>query len=311
MPSMKELQKLTEHVVNIFVDPSYRFESLGTRGYYNHLSDEEYIKRMFKARIGYELDLEHPVTFNEKLQWLKLHDHNPKYVAMVDKYEVKKYVASVIGEEYVIPTLGVWDRFDEIDFSILPNQFVLKCTHDSGGLVIATDKKKLNIRKTRKKIEKSLRRNYYYFGREWPYRDVKPRIIAEKYMEDKDIGELRDYKFFCFNGTVKCYKIDYDRFLCHRANYYTPDGTIMKLGEVVCPPDFDRNISQPNALSKMIAFATQLSCGIPFLRCDFYYVDGKIYFGELTFYPNGGFGKFCFNNNDCLLGSWLQLPKEN
>ena len=171
----KQLQSL----VQMFVDPNTRFVILNKRGFFKRLSDEQCVKKMFRAKMGYELDLEHPKSFNEKLQWLKLYDHNPLYTTLVDKHEVKDYVASAIGKEYVIPTLGVWDRFEEIDFDALPDQFVLKCTHDSGGLVIVKDKSKLNIGAARKKINRSLKKNYYYYGREWPYKDVKPRIIAE------------------------------------------------------------------------------------------------------------------------------------
>ncbi|MBR5061524.1 MAG: glycosyl transferase, partial [Prevotella sp.] len=162
--------------------------------------DRKYIEYIWKKKMNYPLNLDNPQTFNEKLQWIKLYDHNPLYTKMVDKYEAKEYVASIIGDEYIIKTLGVWDRFDDIDFSTLPKQFVLKCTHDSGGLVICKDKSKLDIQAAKKKIEKSLKKNYYYIAREWPYKNVKRRIIAEEYIEDEKTKELRDYKFFCFNG---------------------------------------------------------------------------------------------------------------
>lgn len=297
-----------KNLIKIITNPSYRFESFGSRGYYNNLTDEEYIRRMFKAKMGYPLNLDEPKTFNEKLQWLKIYDRKPIYTTMVDKYAVKEYVASIIGWEYIIPTLGIWDSFDEIDFASLPNQFVLKCTHDSGGLVICKDKSKLNYASARKKINKSLKTNYFYFGREWPYKDVKPRIIAEAYMEDRGTSELRDYKFFCFGGVAKCYKVDFDRFIGHRANYFTVDGELMKLGEEICPPDFDKENIAPVTLELMKHLATKLSGTQPFLRTDFYDVDGRVYFGELTFFPASGFGKFIYDGNDELLGSWIKLP---
>ena len=173
--------------------PSNIIIALGSRNMLP-IRDRFYLKIMFKNKMGYSLNFENPQTFNEKLQWLKLHNRNPLYTTLVDKYEVKNYVASIIGEEYIIPNLGVWEKFDEIDFETLPDQFVLKCTHDSGGLVIVRDKNKLNISSTRKKINKSLRRNYYWLGREWPYKNVKPRIIAEKYLTDESGYELKDYK---------------------------------------------------------------------------------------------------------------------
>lgn len=296
-----------KNLTQIIVDPAYRFMSFASRGFYNHLSDEEYLCRMFEAKMGYPLDLNNPQTFNEKLQWLKIHDRKPIYTTMVDKCAVKEYVSSIIGKEYIIPTLGVWDSFDEIDFNSLPEQFVLKCTHDSGGLVICKDKSKLDKAAARKIINKSLKRNYFYVGREWPYKDVKPRIIAERYMEDSATAELRDYKFFCFGGVPKCYKVDYDRFIGHKANYFTADGRIMRLGEMVCPPDFSVGIPVPACLEKMKMLASKLSETNIFLRVDFYEVDGKVYFGELTFYPNDGFGRFTFENNDDMLGSWINL----
>ena len=272
------------------------------------MPDEKYIALKFESRLGVKPNLTEPRTFNEKLQWLKLHDRKPLYTTLVDKYAVKRYVASIIGEEYIIPTYGVWNRFDEIDFDKLPEQFVLKCTHDSGGLVIVKDKNNFDKEAAKKKINKCLKRNYYYKGREWPYKNVKPRIIAEAFMQDSVTGELRDYKFFCFGGIVKCYKVDFDRFVGHKANYYTPDGRLMKLGEVVCPPDFEKKIALPARLEQMEELAQKLSVDQPFLRTDFYDVDGKIYFGELTFFPDSGFGKFVFEGNDELLGSWMKLP---
>lgn len=289
-------------------DADYRFRANVKMGFYHNMPDETYLRKMFKATMGYPLDLEHPRTFNEKLQWLKLHDRKPIYTTMVDKYAVKDYVAGIIGEEYIIPTLGVWDSFDEIDFGSLPDQFVLKCTHDSGGLVVVKDKRKMDMNAAKKKISRSLKRNYFYLGREWPYKDVKPRVIAEKYMEDSSTGELRDYKFFCFGGVAKCYKVDFDRFIEHRANYFTMDGELMKLGEEVCPPNFERDIRPPDNIGKIKELAETLSESVPFLRADFYDADGKIYFGELTFFPASGFGEFIYESNDRLFGNWIKLP---
>ena len=272
------------------------------------LSDEVYLKLIYRLIFGRKLDLNHPKTFNEKLQWLKLNDRKPEYTTMVDKNEVKKYIAERIGEEYVIPTLGVWDNFDDIDFDSLPDQFVLKCTHDSGGLVICKDRRKLDIPKAREKINKALTRRFYYFGREWPYKNVKPRIIAEKYMVDGVTSELRDYKLFCFNGVYKCMKVDFDRFVKHCANYYDSQGNLLDLGETICPPDKEKNIRLPLNLEKMIKLAETLSKDIPFLRVDFYDVNGNIYFGELTFFPASGFGTFTDEEWDYKLGEWIHLP---
>ena len=272
------------------------------------IPDKQYLELMYRVRMGKKLDLKNPQTFNEKLQWLKLYDRKPEYTMMVDKYEAKKYVADKIGNEYIIPTLGIWDSFDEIDFDVLPNQFVLKCTHDSGGLVICRDKKQFDKEAAREKIEKSLKSNFFWVGREWPYKNVKPRIIAEKYMEDTETKDLRDYKFFCFGGVAKCYKVDFDRFVEHHANYYNVDGTILDFGEAAYPPNPKKKLDiKETVIKKMEKFATELAKDTPFLRADFYDVDGKVYFGEMTFYPASGFGKFTSDEGDEMMGKWIPV----
>lgn len=301
------LKKLHDYIT----DKDYRVILKSHLGFYNRMDDRAYLEMMFRTLLHQNLDLDNPRTFNEKLQWLKLYDRNPEYTTMVDKYEAKKYVADIIGEEYIIPTLGVWEHFDDIDFDSLPEQFVLKCTHDSGGLVICRDKSHFDRRAAKKQIEKCLKHNYFYYYREWPYKNVRPRIIAEKYMEDSSTSELRDYKLFCFNGDVKCFRVDFDRFVNHRTNYYSSDGNLMKIGDIESPPDFEKEIHIPDNLEKMKELASVISAGHPFLRVDFYDVDGKIYCGELTFYSNGGFGEFLFEGNDDLLGSWLTLPNKS
>lgn len=279
-----------------------------SRSKISHLMpDKMYIKYMYGVMVEKKLDLKSPKTFNEKLQWLKLYNRNPEYCKLVDKYEVKKYIAETIGEEYVIPTLGVYDSFEEIDFDALPNQFVLKCTHDSGSAVICYNKSVFDIETARKKIERKLKSNLYWHGREWVYKELKPRIIAEQYITDD--GEApEDYKFFCFSGEVKCFKVDYDRFKGHRANYYDTDGKLLKFGEKACLPDFERIVKLPDFREKMIALAAKLSTNHPFLRVDFYEVKDKIYFGELTFYPASGFGMFVPEKWDLILGDYIKLP---
>ena len=274
------------------------------------LPDRLYICLEFKKHIGYFPNLKSPKTFNEKLQWLKLHDRKPIYTTMVDKCEAKKYVADIIGDEYIIPTLGVWDHFDEIDFSTLPNQFVLKCTHDSAGIVIVKDKNRFDRVAARKKIENCLKRNFFYSGREWPYKNVKPRIIAEEYMEDGVTRELRDYKFFCVNGVVRCFKVDFDWFIEHRANYFDKDGALIDIGEIECPPNPERIIELPGNISLMENLAEMISNGVPFLRTDFYSVDEKVYFGELTFAHWGGMTPFKPEKWDTIIGEWIKLQNK-
>lgn len=275
------------------------------------LSDEFFLKQMFKLCIGHPLNLNSPRTFNEKLQWLKLYNRRPEYTQMVDKVEAKKYAAAIIGEEHIIPTLAVYDRVEDIDFEALPNKFVLKCNHNSGlGMYVCKDKNSMDEALVKKNLHKGLKEDYYTYSREWPYKNVKRRIIAEKYMEDAALHELRDYKFFCFNGKVKVFKIDFDRHIEHRANYYDTGGNLLPFGELICMPEPDRQIEIPGSLPKMISLAEKLADGCPFMRVDFYECCGKVYFGEITFFPASGTGQFVPEEWDYKLGEWLALPEK-
>lgn len=270
--------------------------------------DKWYVKLEYRCLMGKRLDLKHPKTFNEKLQWLKIYDRRPEYTTMVDKYAVKQYVADRIGEQYIIPTLGVWDRPEQIEWDILPDKFVLKCTHNSGGLVICKDKKKLDKDAAIKKLSDALERDYYLASREWPYKNVSRRIIAEQYLEDATIADLRDYKFFCFNGKMRVFKIDFDRQTGHKANYFDRNGKLIPYGEKVCPPQKDKQLVIPQNFEEMIKVVEKLSEALPFGRIDFYNVKGKIYFGEITLFPAGGFGAFTDEIFDYELGGYIQLP---
>ena len=285
-----------------------KFISLGSRGYFNWMPDSLYLKIIYRIRTGKKLNLRNPVTFNEKLQWLKIHAKDTIKSVYVDKYAVRQYIADQIGEEYLIPIVGgPWVNGNDINFDKLPNQFVLKCTHDSGGVIVCKDKSALDIPKICNTLNERLRKNFYFRCREWPYKDVLPRIYAEKYMEDSS-GELRDYKFFCFNGKVKCMKVDFNRFVKHQANYYDTEMNLLPFGEVICPPDPTKKIQKPEGFEQMISLAEQLAKGFPFIRVDFYNINGKIYFGELTFFPASGLGNFIPDEGDAILGSWLELP---
>ena len=303
--------KLFRYLKNFISSPYKRLCYLSNCGFYNHVQDDIFLMKMFRAALGKQLDLSNPVTFNEKLQWLKLYDRRPEYIMMVDKYLVRDYIANKLGEEYLIPLLGVWDDPDDIDFDSLPDRFVLKCNHNSGlGMCICKDKSALNIKKVKADLRKGLKQDYYLTGREWPYKNVPRKIIAEKYMEDNTLHELRDYKFFCFGGQVKCFKVDFDRFIEHHANYFDRDGNLLEFGEVVCPPVYDRKIELPKTLPQMFEFAEKLSTGIPFLRADFYDVNGQVYFGEMTFFPASGMGEFVPQEWDLKLGEWVHLPQD-
>ncbi len=269
-------------------------------------SDELYLRMQYRLMTGKKLNLKNPQTFNEKLQWLKLYDRKTEYTVMVDKYLAKKYVADKIGEQYIIPTLGVWNKFEEIDFAKLPNQFVLKCTHDSGGLVICKDKSKFDVKVAKKKILCSLKRDYYLVGREWPYKNVPRRIIAEKFMEDESGKDLNDYKIFCFDGQPKLIQVDYDRFANHRRNYYDIEWNYVTI-ENHYPSDPSHIIRKPIVIDKMIELAKQLSAGIPHVRVDFYIIGESIYFGELTFYHASGFEDFFPSKWNYELGSCIKL----
>lgn len=272
--------------------------------------DELYLKMLYRLNMGQKLNLKEPRTFNEKLQWLKLYNRRSEYTTMVDKYAVKEYVASKIGAEFIIPTLGVWNTPEEIDWDMLPNQFVLKTTHGGGGggIVICNDKSILNIENTKKKLKKSLKNDIYLNFREWPYKGVRPRIIAEKFMTDESGTELKDYKFFCFNGKVRCFKIDFDRFNIHKANYYDRNAKLLPFGEACLKTDPNKLFETPINFEKMIELSETLSRDIPFVRVDLYNVKGRIYFGELTFFPAAGMGKFAPEEWDEKLGQFLVLP---
>lgn len=275
------------------------------------LPDKIFLKIAYKMKFGKKLNLDNPKTFNEKIQWLKLNDRKDIYTIMVDKYEAKKYVSNIIGDEYIIPTLGIWDKFDDIDFDKLPNQFVLKCTHDSGGLVICKDKSKFDFTSAKQKINKCLKKNYYIHGREWPYKNVKPRIIAEKYINNElnENGDLPDYKLMCFNGRVRCTFVCTDRFIKNglKITIFDKNWNVMPIKRT-CPTS-DKPILKPYNYDKMVEFSELLSKNLKFIRVDFYEVNNTLYFGELTFYPSNGLGIFIPESADELLGSWLDLDK--
>lgn len=275
------------------------------------IPDRAYLKLKYRANFGKGLNLKAPKTFNEKLQWLKLYDRRPEYIRMVDKYAVKEYVAEKIGEEYIIPTLGVWDRVEDIDFDALPNQFVLKCTHDSGGIVICKDKSKLDIEWAKRKLKRSLKNNFYYSYREWPYKNVKPRILAEQYMEDTETAELRDYKFFSFDGVTKALFIATERQKDGeevKFDFYNMDFEHLDFRQG--HPNSSMKIDKPKCFDEMWGLSEKLSKNIPHVRVDFYEVNGKVYFGELTFFHHAGLMPFDPEAWDYTFGDWIRLPEK-
>lgn len=272
------------------------------------IPDRIYLQIVYFKHFRRFINFNNPKTFNEKIQWLKLNYRNEEYTKLVDKYRVKQYITKLIGEEYVIPTLGVWNNVDDIDFKSLPEKFVLKCNNDSGGIVICKNKKDFDEAKAKSFLKERLKNNGYWYGREWPYKNVKPCIIAKKYMEDSISKDIKDYKFFCFNGSMEFFDIDIDRFIEHRANYYDRNGNFLPFGKTYCPPDYTKKIEMPKNLDKMIELAETISHNTVLSRIDFYEIDGQVYFGEITFYPGSGFSPFTDEKWDYKLGDMIDLP---
>lgn len=302
------IQSKARNLLRLFTNQDYRLRYFSSLGMVRFIPGERYLKVRYRTEMGRDLDLENPSTYTEKLQWLKLYDHRPEYTVMVDKYAVKDYVAERIGKEYVVPLLGVWDRAEDIDFDSLPDQFVLKVSHDSGGLVVCRDKSQLDIPRIRERFRKLLRHNYYNGTREWPYKNVRPRIIAEAYLEDSRQGELRDYKFFTFGGEPKVLYIAQGR---GRGEPTVADFFDMEFHHLPFTIDHDMADvppEKPVCFEEMKRLAAILSQGTPQLRVDFYEVDGKVYFGEMTFFHCSGLNPFHPESWDRIFGDWVTLP---
>ncbi len=275
------------------------------------LPDKFYLSLRHYATFGKKMDWENPVTYNEKLQWLKIYERKPEYTIMADKYLVKDYIANIIGEEYIIPTIGVWDKPEDIDWDALPNQFVMKCNHNSGtGMIICKDKSKLDIIKAMDGLRKGLREDYSLPKGEWVYRNIPRKIIAEQFMVDEQYGELRDYKFFCFDGEVKLMYIATDRSRGdHAVRFDYFDADFNHLPFTNGHPNARVLPSKPALFDEMKKIATILSKDIPSVRVDLYEINGKIYFGEMTFYHMSGFAPFNPPEWDTIIGGYIKLPK--
>lgn len=323
------MKKLLKYIT----DKDYRLLVNAGRGKYDKLPDKEYLEKIFKASMGYSLNLENPQTFNEKLQWLKLYNRNPAYTVMVDKYKVRDYIKETIGEEYLIPLLGVWDKAEDIDFDKLPNQFVLKCTHDSGGLCICRNKSIFDRRQCVEYLNKRLSNNYYKQWREWPYKNVSPKIIAEQYIDVTQntplkcgdimsVEELQceqgllDYKFMCFSGRVQALFLDIGVVKGsskHAENYYRNvyDREFNLLPVKETRENYPLKIKMPDNFNQMVEIAEKLSSGMPHVRVDLYNVKGRIFFGEFTFFHGSGLSNFFIPKEwDKIFGNWIELPKK-
>ena len=274
------------------------------------IPDKTYLSWLYRLHIGHKMDWESPTSFNQKIQWLKVNDRNPQHTIMVDKLRVKSLVANRIGLEYVIPTIGVWNSFDEIDFSTLPNRFVLKTTHGGGGLnvMVIKDKTKLDWNKAKEKFDKSMRADVWHVYREWPYKDVPHKIIAEEYIEDEH-GELRDYKFFCMNGEPQFLFLATNRMGEGDTTFDFLDLDYNRIPALNGHPNMNTKPVAPPNFKQMVDIAKKLSKGETFVRVDLYNVRGKIYFGEYTFFHNSGLVPFVPNEWDLKFGEKINLPK--
>lgn len=270
--------------------------------------DKLYISVLYRIKFKQMLNWKNPQTFNEKLNWIKLYHREHRFTTMADKYEVKKYVANIIGEEYIVPNYGVWDNYDNIPFDRLPKQFVMKMTHDSFGAIVCRDKYQFDHARAKIAVKSSVERNWYPFNREWVYKDIKPRIIIDKFLDDYSGHELRDYKFWCFDGEPKVMYLT-NKASCVFENFYDMDFKPLDIdhGFKRHNPEFDK----PEEFELMKQLARKLSKDIPFVRIDFFYVENKVYFGEYTFYDWGGMKPFRDLKWDIILGSWIKLPQIN
>ncbi len=278
--------------------------------YGKRMPDDKYLKKLYKIKTGRTLDLVNPQTYTEKLQWLKIYDRNPLYTKMQDKYAVREYISNVIGDEYLIPLLGTWNNANDIEFDLLPDQFVLKCNHDCASVVICRDKKKLDFEYTRTKLNTCLKKNYYEPAREWAYKDIKPIIMAEKYMSDSSEKTLTDYKFFCFSGEAKMVLIASGEAhtSSRRLDYYDMQFNHLpiKRGTIKGTEDYH---TKPNGFELLVTLAEKVAGNIPFIRVDFYLIDGHPYFGEVAFYPSAGLAEFYPYEWEKRVGEWIHLPQ--
>lgn len=304
------MQKNAKKAIRVLDKFKFLLRLLRNRRVLILIPDGTYLKLYYWMRMGRKLDLHNPKTFNEKIQWLKLYDRNPVYAEYADKYEVRKHVEAVIGEKYLIPLLGVWDDFDAIDFGEWSNRFVLKCTHDSGGVIVCKNKAKLDWKETRGKIEQRLAKNYYDWSREWAYKNIQPRIICEEFIESESDGRPNDYKIHCFNGEPR------DVMVCTQRESGNPkfiffDKEWNRLTRIFSDLSSSEGVSipKPKNLDEMFEIAAALSKGIPFVRVDLYFENDQVYFGELTLYPQSGYDAELLPETERLWGEALALPR--
>lgn len=292
-------------VNNLFGSRNIRLQILDMLKF---IPDSVLLRLEYKMKIGKKLNLKNPTTFNEKLQWLKLHDRKPIYTQMADKYGVREFVSQKIGYKYLVPIYGVWDSVDEVPFDELPDKFVMKCTHDSGSVVLCTDKNKFDYEDAKKKLNKRLTKNAFWWAREWPYRNIKPRVIVEEYLKDWDNEYLPVYKVFCFDGVPKLIQqIQNDKQEDETVDYFDTEWQRQNIKQRF--PNSENPMPRPKQLTKMLDLARTISQGVPFLRVDFYVVNEEIIFSECTFYTDAGYSIFEPEEWDVTLGEWLKIDE--
>lgn len=302
------MSRITDMAKRFLTNPVIRFGYLNKLGLYAWMPDEAFLRKNYRIALGENPDLKAPKTYNEKMQWLKLHDRKPIYTQMVDKYAMREFVAQKVGEKYLVPLLGVWENPDDIDFQMLPDQFVLKCNHNSGlGMCVCRDKSKLDIPKVREKLKKGIAQDYYLLNREWPYKDVQRKITAEVYLKDSEDKDLTDYKFFCFQGVPRVMYITKENSGLPGMDFFDMDFNHLEL----CMGDQPAEIlpEKPECFEEMKQVAAVLSEGVPQLRVDFYQVNGNIYVGELTLYHGSGLTKTTPREWNQRLADWIVLPE--
>ncbi len=307
---VSEIKTKLKTMLKLLGKPQKMVYPLAQNGFFKHIPDALFLRMVYRAELGKKLDLKDPKDFSEKLQWLKLHDRNPDYIAMVDKYLVKQIISDRIGKEYVIPTIGAWDRAEDIDFDVLPDSFVLKCNHDSGGIVICREKASLDRDKAVSRLKAHMDRDSFSFGREWPYRSVKKKIIAEELLSDPEHKDLIDYKIYCFNGEPAYFQIIQNRSIKETLDFYDLEWNRMPFSGLVAVEKGSQNgplIEKPRNLSIMTDIARELAKGTRFVRIDLYNIEGKIYFGEFTLYPKSGFGVFVPEEWNRKMGDLIKL----
>lgn len=301
--------KIIEKVKMLINSPRIIIRILGNHGCLNFIPDKIYLRLVYWSATGKKLNISEPITYNEKLQWLKLNDRKPEYNIYVDKYAVRSYIAETIGEKYLIPLIGLYNSVDEIDWDTLPNQFVLKCTHGSGSNIICSDKDKLDIEASKIKLNRWMKKNWFWFGREWPYKDVKPRIICEEFISDNDKQPPMDYKILCFNGKAKLIEVHIDRFGKHKQDFYSIDWEKTKISQNMSTSDI--LLSRPVVLEDMIELSEILAQNTNHVRIDWYLVKNRLFFGEVTFFDGSGFCPFDSENDDLILGNLIDLEAKN